>query len=104
MGVQRLGNRPDASQAKNDLAARLAKRLRIKSLKDHTEWRNPLFEKWIFKFTGQPRELVSLGADVALIADPESTAAPYSTMTTGLYPWRVMETSALRRPRMMNQR
>lgn len=54
-----LGTRPDASKAKNDLAAHLAKRLRIKSLRDHTEWRNPLFEKWIFKFTGQPRPNMS---------------------------------------------
>jgi len=53
-----LGSRPDASKPKRDLAAYLAKRLRIKSLKDHTEWRNPLFEKWIFKFTGQPRPSV----------------------------------------------
>lgn len=50
-----LGSRPDASKPETDLAAYLAKRLRIKTLKDHTEWRNPLFEKWIFKFTGQPR-------------------------------------------------
>ena len=50
-----MGDRPNAMRAKTDLAAYLASKLHVRSLKDRLGWHDPRFQKWEFEFSGKVR-------------------------------------------------